>query len=116
LIAPGRLCIFRSTETRRVVSLPLPELRVAANLPVLFAVGTSDFAGTLVNISRSGALVRTKHHVPEVGARIRLFISRSRERQIEIEARVVRHLPRGLAAEFLGALVELLELLADLGG
>ena len=99
-----------------MVSLPLPVLRVAASLPVLFAVGTSDFAGTVVSILRAGALVRAERHVPEVGARIRLFISRSLERQIEIEARVVRHVPRGFAAEFLGALVELLELLADLGG
>ncbi|HEU4428068.1 MAG TPA: PilZ domain-containing protein [Myxococcota bacterium] len=96
--------------------LPLPEPRVAAQLPVVYAVGTSDFAGTVVNISRTGVLVRVDHRVPDLGARIRLFISNAREQQIEVYARVVREIPRGFAAQFLAVPIELLELLADLGG
>ncbi|HEU0303186.1 MAG TPA: Fe-Mn family superoxide dismutase [Gaiellaceae bacterium] len=57
---------------------------------MLYAVGKSDFAGTAVNIARTGVLVRVDHYVPNIGARIRLFISDSRERQIEVDARAVR--------------------------
>jgi len=96
--------------------VPLPEPRIAAHLPVLCFVGTSEYAGTVVNISRTGAYVRVEHYVPEIDARIRLFISGPAERQIEVDASVVRLTPHGFAARFLGTPVELLELLADLGG
>jgi len=91
------------------------EPRVNANFPVLYTVAGSDYAGTIVNISRSGALVATDQHVPGVGIQLRPVLFAG-SRQIELEARVVRHIERGFAVEFLGVPVELLELLADLGG
>ena len=89
--------------------------RIAADLPVLYAVGQSDFAGTVANISRSGAHVVVDHFAPDIGTHIRLFIAEHRDRQVEVEARVVRQSPRGFGAQFLGTPIELLELLADLG-
>lgn len=95
---------------------PMAEPRVTANFHVLYAVDRSDYAGTIVNISRSGALIAAEHLAPEVGTQLRLFVLESPDRQIEVEARVVRLTPRGFGAQFLGTPVELLELLEDLGG
>ena len=89
--------------------------RIPADLPVLYAVGTSDFAGKIANISRSGAHVVVEHFAPDIGTRIRRFISEPRERQNALEPRVVRKTPRGFCAQFLGTPVHQHELLADLG-
>lgn len=92
--------------------------RLRATLPVLYEFDRADFAGTVVDISRTGAHVAAEAgRVPGVGAPVRLFISGSRHHQVEIDGRTVRHTERGFAASFAGgAPVQLLELLVDLGG
>lgn len=91
--------------------------RLPATLPVLYEVNRADFAGTVIDISRTGAQIEaTWDRVPAVGARVRLFISGSRDHQIELDGHTVRHTERGFAAHFARAPVELLELLVDLGG
>jgi hypothetical protein len=92
--------------------------RVRATLPVLYVLDRSDFTGTVVDISRTGAhIAAAKERVPEVGAPVRLFISGSRHHQVEIDGHTVRHTERGFATHFAGSTpVQLLELLVDLGG
>jgi len=93
-----------------------PEPRVNANFPVRFSLERSECAGTLVNLSRSGALVAADRYVADVGAQLRLVISAPRPGPIAVDSCVVRRTANGFAVQFLGAPVELLELLADLGG
>ena len=91
--------------------------RVPTSLRALYTLERSDFEGTVVDLSRSGAKVETAlNRVPDRDARIRLFIAGSSDRQIELEARVARHTGHGFGAQFMATPVELLELLADLGG
>jgi hypothetical protein len=92
--------------------------RIPTSLRALYTLERADFAGTIVDLSRSGARVEApENRVPETGAQIRLCIAGSRDRQIEVAARVARQTEQGFGAQFIGSTpVELLELLVDLGG
>ncbi len=96
------------------------ERRRAARLPtsfsVLYSSGREDRAGTVVALSRVGALVETVEvPVPALGTSVQLLIGASWQRPVEIHGRVVRHAEKGFAVEFVGVTVELLELLDLLG-
>ena len=75
----------------------------------------ADCAGTVIDLSRRGAHVETaRNRVPDIGAKLRLYLAGSFDLKIEVEARVVRHTAQGFGAEFVGAVP--VELLTDLGG
>jgi hypothetical protein len=92
--------------------------RIQTNLRALYTFERADVVGTIANLSRSGARVDTlESRVPGTGAQIRLSIAGSRDRRIEVDARVARQTGQGFGAQFAGPTpVELLELLVDLGG
>ncbi|MCR9095598.1 MAG: PilZ domain-containing protein [bacterium] len=48
--------------------------RFRAKFDVLCSAGETEGAGTLVNISRSGARLDSASHVPEIGTKVRLYV------------------------------------------
>jgi hypothetical protein len=91
--------------------------RLAARYRVQLRPGVAGAIGTVVSISRTGALVEPVERgwLPAVGERLRLQVDPS-DPPIDLEARVVSVGTSSFAVEFLGESVELLELLSSLGG
>jgi hypothetical protein len=89
--------------------------RLAARYRVQYRPGQADAFGTIVSISRSGALLATgaSAPLPSVGEALSLLVA-APEPTVELEARVVSVGVASFAIEFVGEPVELLELLSGL--
>ncbi len=89
--------------------------RKQAHFSVLCRSGIQNFAGKLVNISESGALLESEGNCPAVGSIVTIeFNSPELDKHIKLKGKVVRHTGSGFAIEFLGVTKELLELVGDL--
>jgi hypothetical protein len=91
--------------------------RLPATFEILYAGAGREGSGTLVDISRFGALVAaSRDQQPPVGAMLSLAIEASYDHTVKLDAIVVRLSPLGFAVEFSGATsIELLSLLESLG-
>ena len=91
--------------------------RLAARYRVQLRPGAAGAVGTVVSISRTGALVEpvARDWLPAVGETLRLQVDPS-DPMIDLEARVVSVGETSFAVEFLEESVDLLELLSSLGG
>ena len=91
--------------------------RLAAKYRVRLRSGSAAAIGTVVSISRTGALVEPIEwdRLPSVGDTLLLHVDPS-DPPIDLDARVVSVGERSFGVEFLGESVELLELLNSLGG
>ena len=65
--------------------------RFRTRFDVLCSAGDKEGAGTLVNISRSGARLDAASHCPEIGTKVRLYIFIQPVCPFEISGEVVRH-------------------------
>jgi hypothetical protein len=64
--------------------------RFRTKFDVLCTVGETEGAGTLVNLSRSGAVVETTNTLPELGEKVRLYIFIQPVCPFELAGEVVR--------------------------
>ena len=64
--------------------------RFQTRFDVLCSAGEREGAGTLVNISRSGARLDTSSHMPELGTKVRLYVFIQPVCPFELSGEVVR--------------------------
>lgn len=64
--------------------------RFRTKFDVLCSAGETEGAGTLVNISRSGAYLDTSNECPEIGTKVRLYIFIQPVCPFELSGEVVR--------------------------
>ena len=64
--------------------------RFRTKFDVLCSAGETEGAGTLVNISRSGARLDAASHAPEVGTKVRLYIFIQPVCPFELAGEVIR--------------------------
>jgi len=65
--------------------------RFRTRFDVLCSTGEQEGAGTLVNISRSGARLDSTSMLPEIGTKVRLYVFIQPVCPFEIAGEVVRH-------------------------
>lgn len=64
--------------------------RFQTKFDVLCSVGETEGAGTLVNLSRSGAVVESPNTLPAIGEKVRLYIFIQPVSPFELAGEVVR--------------------------
>ncbi|MEM9174546.1 MAG: PilZ domain-containing protein [Myxococcota bacterium] len=64
--------------------------RFRTKFDVLCSAGETEGAGTLVNISRSGARLDSASHSPEIGTKVRLYIFIQPVCPFELAGEVIR--------------------------
>ena len=74
--------------------------RFRTRFDVLCSAGDVEGAGTLKNISRSGACLASVSHVPEVGTKVRLYIFIQPISPFELAGEVVRRAEGEFAIQY----------------
>ncbi len=87
--------------------------RFHTQFDALYSAGREEGAGTLVDISRSGAHLEQTSLRPEVGSKVRIYIFVRPVSPFELVGEVVRHTDSGFAIESIEASEEILELVDD---
>ncbi|MBW2424402.1 MAG: PilZ domain-containing protein [Deltaproteobacteria bacterium] len=64
--------------------------RFRTRFDVLCSTGDHEGAGTLVNLSRSGARLDAVSHIPEIGTKVRLYVFIQPIAPFELSGEVVR--------------------------
>ncbi len=74
--------------------------RFSTKFDVLCSAGETEGAGTLVNLSRSGARLIDASHTPEIGTKVRLYVFIQPICPFELAGEVVRVEEDGFAIRY----------------
>jgi len=87
--------------------------RVRTRFETNYSFGREDGAGTLANISYSGALLTETSLQPRVGSQVRVWVFLDESSHFVIVGQVVRHVKGGFAIEYPDLSPELRRLVDD---
>ncbi len=90
--------------------------RFHTQFDALYSSGREEGAGTLVDLSRSGAHLEHSSLRPQVGSKVHLYIFVRPVAPFELVGEVVRHTDSGFAIENIEASEEILQLVDDVAG